>query len=79
MGAQLVVPVSIPPLRGPAYEWALWSTTIRVVTDDPQALPLARRLIDGELAQVELAASRLRPARRSARCPPAGGPGSARR
>ncbi len=61
MGAQPVVPVSIPPLRGPVYEWALWSTTMRVVTDDPHALPSARRLIDGELAQVELAASPFRP------------------
>lgn len=48
-------------LHGPAYEWALWSSTMRVVTDDPHALPSARRLIDGELAQVELAASRFRP------------------
>ncbi len=48
-------------LQGPAYEWALWSSTMRVVTDDPHALPSARRLIDGELAQVELAASRFRP------------------
>ncbi len=47
-------------LHGPAYEWALWSTTMRVVTDDPHALPSARRLIDGELAHVELAASRFR-------------------
>lgn len=47
-------------LPGPAYEWALWSTTMRVVTDDPHALPSARRLIDGELALVELAASRFR-------------------
>ena len=32
MGAQ-------PQLHGPAYEWALWSTTMRVVTADPHALP----------------------------------------
>jgi FAD:protein FMN transferase len=48
------------PLHGPAYEWALWSTTVRVVTADPHALPSARRLIDAELGRVELAASRVR-------------------
>lgn len=53
MGAQ-------PQLHGPAYEWALWSTTMRVVTADPRALPSARRLVDTELARVELAASRER-------------------
>jgi thiamine biosynthesis lipoprotein len=47
-------------LHGPAYEWALWSTTVRVVTADPHALPSARRLIDAELGRVELAASRVR-------------------
>ncbi|MDQ6897765.1 MAG: hypothetical protein M3171_14390, partial [Actinomycetota bacterium] len=45
-------------LQGPASEWALWSTTMRVVTEDSHALPSARRLIDGGLARVELAASR---------------------
>src|SRR6476469_3078922 len=45
-------------LRGPAYEWPLWSTTMRVVTADPHALPSARRLVEQELAHVELAASR---------------------
>ena len=45
-------------LRGPAYEWPLWSTTMRVVTADPHALPSARRLVETELAHVELAASR---------------------
>jgi thiamine biosynthesis lipoprotein len=47
-------------LRGPAYEWPLWSTTVRVVTADPHALPSARRLVDAELARVELATSRRR-------------------
>ncbi|GAA1256436.1 FAD:protein FMN transferase [Oryzihumus leptocrescens] len=47
-------------LRGPAYEWALWSTTVRVAVADPHALPSARRLVDHELAAVELAASRFR-------------------
>jgi thiamine biosynthesis lipoprotein len=45
-------------LSGPAYEWPLWSTTMRVVTADPHALPSARRLVETELAHVELAASR---------------------
>ena len=53
MGAQ-------PQLHGPAYEWALWSTTVRVVTADPHALPSARRLVDAQLARVEMAASRER-------------------
>jgi thiamine biosynthesis lipoprotein len=44
-------------LSGPAYEWPLWSTTMRVVTADPHALPSARRLVETELAHVELAAS----------------------
>lgn len=48
-------------LHGPAYEWSLWSTTMRVVTSDPRALSSAKRLIDAELAQVELAVSRFRP------------------
>lgn len=60
MGAQPVGSDPGTPLHGPAYEWALWSTTMRVITDDPHALPSARRLIDGELAQVELAVSRFR-------------------
>ena len=47
-------------LRGPAYEWTLWSTTARVAVADPHALPSARRLMEHELAAVELAASRFR-------------------
>ncbi len=47
-------------LHGPAYEWALWSTTVRLLTSDPHALPSARRLVDAELARVELAVSRSR-------------------
>jgi thiamine biosynthesis lipoprotein len=48
-------------LRGPAYEWALWSTTVRLAVADPHHLPAAKRLVDRELARVELAASRFRP------------------
>jgi thiamine biosynthesis lipoprotein len=56
-------------LHGPAYEWALWSTTVRVVTADPHALPSARRLVDAELAHVELAAGPGRPNAELARLP----------
>jgi FAD:protein FMN transferase len=48
-------------LRGPAYEWALWSTTVRVAVADPHHLPAAKRLVDRQLAAVELASSRFRP------------------
>ena len=47
-------------VRGPAYEWSLWSTTMRLVTSDPHALASAKRLIDAELAHVEMAVGRLR-------------------
>ena len=59
-------------LRGPAHEWRLWSTTVRLVTSDPGALRSAKRLVDDALAHVELAAhadrrdsevARLRPGR----------------
>ncbi|MCG7320488.1 MULTISPECIES: FAD:protein FMN transferase [Arsenicicoccus] len=46
--------------RGPALEWALWSTTMRLVTSEERALPAAKRLVDHELQGVELAASRFR-------------------
>jgi thiamine biosynthesis lipoprotein len=49
-----------PQLHRPAYEWALSSTTIRVVTADAHALSSARRLVDTELTRVELAAGRER-------------------
>jgi FAD:protein FMN transferase len=47
-------------LRGPAYEWALWSTTVRLAVANPHHLPAARRLVDRELAAVEQASSRFR-------------------
>lgn len=53
--------MSAAELRGPAYEWALWSTRMRLVTSDPHALASAKRIVDSELARVELAASRFRP------------------
>lgn len=49
-----------PELRGPAYEWSLWSTTVRVVTSDPAALRSAHRLVDDVLRHVELATSSTR-------------------
>lgn len=42
-------------LRGPAFEWAQWSTTLRVATTDPRALPAAKRLIHAQLSEVERA------------------------
>ncbi|GAA1875556.1 FAD:protein FMN transferase [Lapillicoccus jejuensis] len=62
MSAQAVDPGSLTPpgpaleLHGPAYEWALWGTTVRLVTADPAALRSAKRLVDDVLAHVELAA-----------------------
>lgn len=61
MGAQPVAPGARVRAHGPADEWPHWSTTVRVVTEDPHALASARRLVDGELARVELAASRSGP------------------
>jgi thiamine biosynthesis lipoprotein len=61
--------MSAQQLHGPAYEWALWSTTVRVVTADPHALPSARRLVDAELAHVELAAGPRRSDSELARLP----------
>ena len=49
-----VRPLPHPTSSGPAYEWPLWSTTMRVVTADPRALPSARRLVDREMAHVDL-------------------------
>jgi len=51
------VPGPVLELHGPAYEWSLWSTTVRVVTAEPGALRSAKRLVDDVLAHVELAAS----------------------
>ncbi len=42
-------------------QWPIWSTTARLVVTDPAALADAHRLVVGELAAVELAASRFRP------------------
>lgn len=54
-----VIP-DIQDTTGPALEWALWSTTMRLVTTDARALPSAKRIVDHELAKVELACSRFR-------------------
>ncbi len=44
-----------------AMEWALWSTTARLVVTDPDALGRARSLVDGYLQLVDDAANRFRP------------------
>lgn len=44
-----------------AAQWELWTTTIRVVVDEPDALTEATALLRRILAEVELAASRFRP------------------
>lgn len=41
-------------------DWELWSTTARLVVTRPEALDDARRIVDGILADVELASSRFR-------------------
>ncbi|GAA4775284.1 FAD:protein FMN transferase [Microbacterium gilvum] len=41
-------------------EWPLWSTTARVVVDDPSVLDDAVRLADAQLARIDEAASRFR-------------------
>lgn len=58
MSAQAVDPAAGPALElhGPAYEWALWGTTVRLVTADPSTLRSAKRLVDDVLTHVELAA-----------------------
>lgn len=42
-------------------EWALWSTTVRVVVRDPAMLGVARYAVESELAGMDRAASRFRP------------------
>ena len=67
MSAQAVDPGPVGPaleLHGPAYEWALWGTTVRLVTAEPAALRSAKRLVDDVLAHVELPPART--ARRTA-------------
>jgi thiamine biosynthesis lipoprotein len=41
-------------------EWALWSTTARLVVTEPGAADAARDLVDGYLAEVDAAANRFR-------------------
>lgn len=43
-----------------AVQWALWSTTARLVVTSPALLPSARAIADEVLAGIELAASRFR-------------------
>jgi thiamine biosynthesis lipoprotein len=49
------------PVTTNVAQWSVWSTTARLVVTDPAATGEARRLVAGELAAVELAASRFRP------------------
>jgi thiamine biosynthesis lipoprotein len=48
------------PVTAGVAQWQVWSTTARLVVTDPTATADARRLVTGELAEVELAASRFR-------------------
>lgn len=43
-----------------AHDWKLWSTTARLVVTDPGTLPAALALVEEELLEIELAASRFR-------------------
>jgi FAD:protein FMN transferase len=49
------------PVGPGCAQWPVWSTTARLVVTDPAALPLARRILEGLLGQVDVAASRFRP------------------
>ena len=49
------------PLDSSTAQWALWSTTARLVVTDPAALPRAEALVRHLCDQVELACSRFRP------------------
>jgi thiamine biosynthesis lipoprotein len=45
---------------GAVVEWRIWSTLARLVLSDPRPLPMARALVDRELAAVDAAANRFR-------------------
>ncbi len=44
-----------------SQEWSAWSTAIKVVTTQPDAVVAARRIVESWIARVDLAASRFRP------------------
>ena len=46
--------------RLPTSDWAVWSTSARVVVTDPARLDQARAIVEGLLGQVDVAASRFR-------------------
>jgi thiamine biosynthesis lipoprotein len=50
-----------PTSGGGVAEWALWSTTARLVVTEPRRLADARALVEDYLAQVDDAANRFRP------------------
>lgn len=52
--------LGVRPTGPDAAEWAVWSTTARLVVTDPAALPAARRIVCAELAAIDAAASRFR-------------------
>jgi thiamine biosynthesis lipoprotein len=63
---------ALPVLPGCA-QWPVWSTTARVVTEDPRAVGQARTIVERRLADVELAASRFRADSEVRRCEAAHG------
>jgi thiamine biosynthesis lipoprotein len=53
---------SSPSALAPAgMQWDRWSTSMHLLVTDPALLPAARAVVDSELEEVELAASRFRP------------------
>ena len=64
---------TLPVAPGTA-QWALWSTTARLVVTDPDALPVARRVVADVTRQVEDACSRFRPDTEISRLPADGTP-----
>ena len=61
------------PIGPGVAQWPIWTTTARVVTTDASATQAARRLVEGELAAVDLAASRFRDDSEVARLAATGG------
>jgi thiamine biosynthesis lipoprotein len=49
------------PVGPGTAQWPLWSTTARLVVTDPDALPVARRVVEDVTRQVEAACNRFRP------------------
>ena len=62
------------PIGPGTAQWALWSTTARLVVTDPDALPVARHAVEEVTRQVEEACSRFRPDSEISRLPADGTP-----